>query len=214
MRVELLSIPDNWPQLIATAARVAYQSTAPSQEKNKALIRALCVKGHRSVLRHATAQFRISEISRTCGRQLLRHKFLDVVELSQRYVDASKLNWVNPVDSYIDPNGVITASAIVDSINTYEGLLAEGLVKEDARYVLPEAMHTQFVVTGNFQSWWDFLHLRCERHAQWEIREIAWEIFAQLNTVAPEVFSQDTFIKAAQAQLERVRTTFDMEEQT
>ena len=45
--------------------------------------------------------------------------------------------------------------------------------KEDARFVLPEATTTELVVTGNFQAWLDFIALRADTHAQWEIRNVA-----------------------------------------
>jgi len=32
------------------------------------------------------------------------------------------------------------------------------------------------VVTGNFQAWFDFIKLRADSHAQWEIRAVAKEI--------------------------------------
>ena len=51
-----------------------------------------------------------------------------------------------------------------------------GIKKEDARFVLPEATQTELIVTGNFQAWLDFIKLRADTHAQWEIRTVAKEI--------------------------------------
>jgi thymidylate synthase ThyX len=42
--------------------------------------------------------------------------------------------------------------------------------------VLPEATQTELIVTGNFQAWLDFIKLRADTHAQWEIRQVAKEI--------------------------------------
>ena len=48
-----------------------------------------------------------------------------------------------------------------------------GIAKEDARFVLPEAMQTNITVTMNFREIRHFLKLRLDSHAQWEIRELA-----------------------------------------
>jgi thymidylate synthase (FAD) len=69
----------------------------------------------------------------------------------------------------------------------YERLIKEGVKKEDARFVLPEATTTELVVTGNFQAWIDFIKLRADKHAQWEIREVARTIN---NILAQELDNQ------------------------
>ena len=58
-------------------------------------------------------------------------------------------------------------------MDLYKHLLSRGVKKEDARFVLPEATTTELIVTGNFQAWIDFIKLRADTHAQWEVREVA-----------------------------------------
>ena len=70
----------------------------------------------------------------------------------------------------------------------YTGLVKRGVKKEDARMVLPNACHTEIVVTFNFREWRHFLQLRLDKHAQWEIRELATEILKILKPIAPNVF--------------------------
>ena len=55
----------------------------------------------------------------------------------------------------------------------YQELLALGVKREDARFVLPEGTQTELIVTGNLQAWLDFVKLRADKHAQWEIRRVA-----------------------------------------
>jgi len=74
--------------------------------------------------------------------------------------------------------------------NAYNSLMRLGMKKEDARMVLPNAATTQLVVTGNFQSWLDFINLRTNKAAQWEIREVALEIERQLSEQCPNVFGE------------------------
>jgi thymidylate synthase (FAD) len=82
-------------------------------------------------------------------------------------------------------------NSINGSFKTYDKLIEQGVRKEDARFVLPEAAHTTLIVTGNFQAWRDFLNLRLDSAAQWEIRDVASQILVALNKEAPTVFPID-----------------------
>ena len=73
------------------------------------------------------------------------------------------------------------------SLELYKELIENGTKKEDARFVLPEATTTELIVTGNFQAWLDFIQLRADKHAQWEIREVARTIN---NILAKELDNQ------------------------
>ncbi len=56
---------------------------------------------------------------------------------------------------------------------TYRQLIKEGIAKELARGILGTAFYTKFVWTVNARSLINFLILRLDSHAQWEIREYA-----------------------------------------
>ena len=72
--------------------------------------------------------------------------------------------------------------------NAYKYLIAQGVKKEDARFVLPQATATELIVTGNLQAWLDFIQLRNIPAAQWEIREVAKTINNILAENVPEIF--------------------------
>ena len=61
---------------------------------------------------------------------------------------------------------------------------------EDARFVLPNACETKMVVTMNARSLQNFFHLRCCSRAQWEIRQLAEEMFKLVYPVAPHSFAK------------------------
>ncbi|WP_394273859.1 FAD-dependent thymidylate synthase, partial [Butyricicoccus sp.] len=65
---------------------------------------------------------------------------------------------------------------------------AEKKAIEDARYVLPNACATKMVMTANARSLHNFFRLRCCNRAQWEIRELAEEMYRQVYAVAPTLF--------------------------
>ena len=61
---------------------------------------------------------------------------------------------------------------------------------EDARFVLPNASETKMVMTMNARELLHFFSLRCCYRAQWEIREVAWQMLKLVSQVAPNLFEK------------------------
>ncbi len=141
--------------------------------------------GHLATLRFAHAVFHISGISRICSHQFVRSKHLDFLQQSQRYVNQAESKDVIP-DSIKDDPEVLYHFA--KSKYLYNNLISSGVKKEDARFVLPEACETSMYVVGNLQAWKDFIKLRADKHAQWEIRQVAKEINNLLSKECPNLF--------------------------
>jgi thymidylate synthase (FAD) len=59
------------------------------------------------------------------------------------------------------------------AVDNYNKLLKLGVAKEQARSILPLTVYTQVWWTASFQSIMNFIDLRDEKTAQWEIREYA-----------------------------------------
>ena len=68
-----------------------------------------------------------------------------------------------------------------DAASAYQQALNMGIKPEDARYLLPEATKTNAVVTMNCRELFHFLDMRTDCAAQWEIRDLAWRLFAKLG---------------------------------
>ncbi len=171
-KVELLSITPNAEKLIEAAGRTSYMSfDKQSQDSEKRFIRMLVKSGHHSVLEHAYATFRISGASRSFTHQLVRHRLCSIIQQSQRYVDESNFNYIEP-DS-IKKNRE-AHSVFIDFMDkakeAYLKLNGLEIKKEDARYVLPNAVESQIVVSANFREWRHVIDLRGKAQAQWEIR--------------------------------------------
>lgn len=148
-------------------------------------------KGHLACARTAYATFRVSGVSRVCSHQLVRHTHLSYLQRSQRYCSELEVEAVLPRhptgDESLDD---AIADHYQDCLELYGKLLAAGYPKGEARYVLPQASTTELVISGNFQAWIDFINLRTDKAAQWEIREVALEIQRQLRLLAPSVFEE------------------------
>ena len=66
---------------------------------------------------------------------------------------------------------------------------AEKKAIEDARFVLPNACATKIMMTMNARSLHNFFKHRCCNRAQWEIRELAEEMYKLCVEVAPHLFN-------------------------
>lgn len=143
--------------------------------------------GHLATLRFAYATFKVEGISRTCSHQLVRHAHLSYLQKSQRYTEDNGDIVIPPSIDTPEKRDAFN-KAIITAQDSYQALRDAGVVKGDARFVLPQACTTSMNVTGNFQAWADFIKLRTDKHAQWEVREVALEIQCLLRGIAPEIF--------------------------
>ena len=185
MKVELKFVTPNALAQIGEYAGICYNSNL---EEGTCIKRAISCKdkGHLATLRFAHATFHVSGISRTCSHQFVRSKHLDFLQRSQRYCSEKTTEFVIPESLKDDPE-VLYQFAKQQYL--YNNLIQAGVKKEDARFVLPEATATELIVTGNFQAWLDFIALRADKHAQWEIREVAKTINNILSEHAPGLFN-------------------------
>jgi thymidylate synthase ThyX len=69
-----------------------------------------------------------------------------------------------------------------------EGFVAKGIKAEDSRYIRPNAATTNIVMSMSPRQLIHFFNLRCAPDAQWEIRDLAWSMYAAVSLVAPQVF--------------------------
>lgn len=188
MKVELIAITQNAEELIELAARTCYQSTdkasAGSAEK---LLGRLLMSGHESPFEHAYATFRLTGCSRAMTHQMVRHRLLAVSQKSQRYVTEGDFDYVVPPS--IQDESVDEYKADMETIRAmYKKWQARGLRNEDARYVLPNACTSEIVISGNFREFRHIFKVRCDRRAQWEIRQACELMLRALHTHAPAVF--------------------------
>lgn len=71
----------------------------------------------------------------------------------------------------------------------YEQMLSDGLTRELARMVLPTNFYTQWVWSTDLRNFMGFCKLRCDSHAQFEIRVYANAMLEMARAVAPYTIS-------------------------
>lgn len=185
MKVDLKFITPDAENFIGQMAGICYGSQTDDPVKNVKRAAKCAQDGHLATLRFAHATFHVSGISRVCSHQFVRSKHLDFLQRSQRYCKEEQAGFVVPPD---DNWELIYKVHNAQCLDMYNKLLKHGVRKEDARFVLPEATQTELVVVGNLQAWQDFIKLRADKHAQWEIRAVAKEINNQLHQYCPNIF--------------------------
>ena len=179
-RVRLISKPENMLKTIYTACRTCYSSDSPlniydsaqDEEKMLKLIGRVVSSGHYSTIEHIQISFAISNISRSCSHQLVRHRHMSFSQKSQRYVrEKGQFDYLTP-DS-IDSNSELKQKfdELMSKISDfYLELTESGIPSEDARAVLPNAASTSMVASLNLRELIHLANLRLCTRAQKEIR--------------------------------------------
>ena len=195
MKVVLLNYTKNPDKICAAAAQSCYSEKGASElfestddDKAKKMIKKVVGMGHLSVVEHAYFTFSVEGVSRSLTHQLVRHRVASYSQQSQRYVSMDKAEFVVPPSIATDiESKKVFKKAMDEAWKTYREL-AKKVPKEDARYVLPNACHTNITITMNARELWHFFSLRCCRRAQWEIRMMAWKMLAEAKKAAPILF--------------------------
>ena len=192
--VELIVYTPDAEKVIERAGRTCYLSFEKADEESAGkFIKARIKTGHDSILEHACASFRIKGVSRAFTHQLVRHRMASYSQQSQRYVSENEFSYILPPS--IEENSEahkIYSDFMENSRIAYSKLREMNILKEDARFVLPNAVETEIVFTANFRELRHFFSIRLEKHAQWEIRRAAYEMLLIMKKIAPSVF--DDFI--------------------
>ncbi len=176
----------------AHAIRTCWQSFDKSDEggeKDKALIDRVGNKfKHASTMEHLVYTFYIQGISRALLQELARHRLASPSVKSTRYT-LKELKEGEPFieDDYIGAEKfiVLTGNALVDSasikaLNNLQAILKSGVSNDIAKFCLPESYKTELTWTINARSLQNFLTLRSNKAALWEIRKMAYALYDTL----------------------------------
>ena len=103
--VKLISKPENMLRTIYTACRTCYSADSPiniydkavDEEKMLNLIEKVISSGHYSTIEHIQVSFAISNVSRACTHQFVRHRHVSFSQKSQRYVkEKGQFDYLTP----------------------------------------------------------------------------------------------------------------------
>lgn len=197
--VKLIHITPEAEKHIAYCARVS----SPNQDNPEysKLIQYLIKHKHWSPMEMASMCVEI-ETTRAISPQILRHRSFSFQEFSQRYSQASEMEFTqarrqdlknkqNSIDDMSDETKEWFLDAqqqVWDLSNKlYKDALSQGIAKEAARGLLPLNTKTKLYMHGTIRSWIHYVEVRSDVSTQLEHREIALAIKEILKKEIPQI---------------------------
>jgi thymidylate synthase (FAD) len=178
-------------------------------DKDTKLIHYLAKHGHYSPFGHCFASFHI-KAPIFVARQLVKHEYLRMNEISRRYVDSEPEFYVPEVwrgrakdkkQGSSDEEIYTEATLVRTDYNEYEGytyrelndvavevyqdLLSDGVAPEMARMVLPQSMYTEWYWSGSMDAFANMCNLRLKEDTQYETRLVAQQIDKVMGELYP-----------------------------
>ena len=221
--------------LAEAAGRLCYLSYGKGRKDNREYLANLIESKHGSVLEHAVWNFIIAGVSRSFTHELVRHRAgFGYSQLSQRYVDESIANYIEPDIIAEDERlhdvwlravqvshqayltlvaGLMEKLAGMDdkpAVSAAERTHRRKLARQAARSVLPNATETMIFVTANARALRHFIEMRGSEWAEVEIRKVALEMLRIMQREAPNLFADyevvrlDDGTEVARTQFEKV----------
>jgi len=187
---KLISVTPDAERHIAYCARVSN----PKNQENDSFEGLLkyCIKNqHWSIFEHAFLTVEINT-SLAIATQILRHRSFTFQQFSQRYADSTELQLEIPIpdlrrqdtknrQNSTDDLGDFVKLSLQEeirkhfesSLRLYNRMLENGVAKECARFVLPQATQTRLYMSGSIRSWIHYIDLRSAHGTQREHMKIA-----------------------------------------
>jgi thymidylate synthase (FAD) len=199
-------------QLAEAGGRLCYLSFGKGRKSNADYLGNIIAQKHGSVLEHAVWNFIIAGVSRSFTHELVRHRAgFAYSQLSQRYVDESIANYIEP-DIIAEDETLhdVWLRAVQVSHQAYLTLVAglaeklaevpdktqrRKLARQAARSVLPNATETMIFVSANARALRHFIEMRGSEWAEVEIRKVALDILRIMQREAPNLFSDYDIVR-------------------
>ncbi|MDA8096411.1 MAG: FAD-dependent thymidylate synthase [Clostridia bacterium] len=210
LKVTLLQHTAEPERLAALAGKRCYSGldnenlVRDAREKDPAkFISKVVGMGHVTIIEHASFTFAVEGVSRSLLAQITRHRLASFSVQSQRYVGETASGNSDGVFDYIVPSSIARLGP--DRVAEFARQMAQiqewydGWVQdfgggrdafEDARFVLPNAAETKFLLTMNARELLHLFTLRCCVRAQWEIQALADGMLSLVREVAPTIFAK------------------------
>ena len=149
--------------------------------------------GHNSVPEHLPLTFLIEDVSRVTDVQLVRHRIASYSIRSGRYTKANNNKpWYQIPKSIKNNNSIVKLFTEMNEniYSFYTAMIEQGIPKEDARYILPQGLLTDIVVSMNARAFIEQCEKRLCKKAQWEIREMFTQMKECIKDIYPIVYEQ------------------------
>ncbi len=186
MEVKLLRVTEEGVELVAAAAKASDSELTLSATE---IVEMIVDNDYSSALEHIYFTFDIEGISVALSRELLEHRIASHTARSTRYNEEQGFGFYIPEGLKGDAEAIYR-EAMKSANDAYTRLRKLGIAREHARYVLPMALHTHYILTMNVRSLINFFMLRLCVRASPEMRELALRLYKLCVREYPTVFSK------------------------
>jgi thymidylate synthase (FAD) len=202
INVRLLDHTSDPMRSLYVAYRTAYSALTPqaivdriasdriTREQMLDFIEKRLETGHASPLEQVWFEFAISGVSRAFSHQFVRHHIgISFEQQSQRYVAFKKGEFPYTVPDTVKRAGFgdKMEEAFGRLGDLYQEMIDAGIPAEDARFLIPNAANTNFKIVVNFLELLHICDLRLCTRAQWEFRQVASQMRAEIHRTFPEL---------------------------
>ena len=176
-------------------------------ERDAKLINYLARENHKSPFNHTFITLHV-KAPIFVARQLQKHEYMPINEVSRRYVTTEPEFYVPEVwrkkadnvkqgssdeeyRSRLDTpfmSGTVSEvvdCAMQDMVDLYRQMVADGCAPEQARMVLPQSMYTEWFWSGTLFAWAKMYNLRITSDTQRETQEIARQVGEIIEPLFP-----------------------------
>ena len=182
----------------ASAARMSTQQGTALEiyarsgdgQKDLNLIGKVLSSGHKSVIEHQTISVAFNDVSVMVEQYVIEFRLASFTVKSRRYVDFSEAGYVLPESLRNAPEYAMQMERL---FHDYQALLEMGIPKEDARFLLPYSLRSNFFMTLNAR---ELIYMICSmivgRGARFdELRSLGQQLKEQFDGLYPGVIDAE-----------------------
>jgi thymidylate synthase (FAD) len=186
--VELANAPD-YETLLDTVTKAGHNcykaETVDTQEHKEKFIRGIIKRGHEAVLEFSNIDVHIVA-DRSFMGQLTRHRLMHFCIESARYnnyasdKNGNEIAVIVPADIKDSHSYETWYRGCAEAEESYVEMVASGVKPETARSVLPMCLATSIYCGANIREWRHIFRLRCDSHAQIDIRLVMTDLLGKM----------------------------------
>ena len=203
--IQFLWMTNNPLQTIEKIGRTCYKSENKiTPQSASGFVKMLIEKGHEAMIEHASISYRVI-CDRGVTHEIVRHRLFSYAQESTRYCNYNgRVTYVLPPWVELDEGEYLSSDAAKDVVTenwldlllraeeSYTALTNYGWVPQQSRSVLPNALKTEIVITGNLREWHHFFRLRTSKTAHPQMQEIANMLLKDVRIRVPVIFENLT----------------------
>ena len=200
---KILGQTSNGIQVSATAGRISttegtafsvFNKGEDNNEANVKLISKVLGSGHKTIIEHHNFSIGFNNVSIIVEQFLIEFRLTSFTIKSRRYVDFSNAGYYMPEIEKISDRDLFE-NTTKNLFASYKELMDKGLIKEDARFILPYNFNSNILMSCNAR---ELMHIICTmiygRGRDYsEIYNLGIQLKEQFDEIYPDIIEKEKF---------------------